>query len=113
MIQVAVCICPINFLYSLAHSLKQYGAEFGSDLLIATGLAQTAIHKAGTAELFPYSADPPAVRNEPPTGPGRQPSNGPSLLEIIRQVCDSEVLAPPLPYNPDLLLSQRLKGATE
>jgi len=90
-----------------------YGLEFGSDVLVATGLAQTAVHQARTAELFPYSADPPATRNEPSAGPGRQPSNGPSLLEIFRQIYDSEVLAPPLPYNPDLLLSERVKGATE
>lgn len=95
----------------------QYGTEFGNNILVATGLAQTAIHRASTAALFPYSAawgdNVSPTRNNSPSGPGRQPSSGPSLLEILRQVCDSEVLAPPLPYNPDQLLSERFKGATE
>ncbi|KAF9446585.1 hypothetical protein P691DRAFT_761515 [Macrolepiota fuliginosa MF-IS2] len=106
-----------RFVTGALHPLIQtgYGAEFGNDILIATGLAQTAIHKAGTADIFPYSemwadnASPPP----PNEGAGRQPTYGPSLLEIVRQVCDSPVLAPPLPYDPNVLLSERLKKSVE
>ncbi|KAJ3566538.1 hypothetical protein NP233_g6942 [Leucocoprinus birnbaumii] len=93
-----------------------YGAEFGSDVLVASGLAQTAIHRAGLAEVFPYSAawgpDNPAPA-PPASGPGRQPSTGISLLEVLRQVVESPILAPPLPYNPDLFISARYKTVLE
>jgi hypothetical protein len=32
---------------------------------------------------------------------------------VLRQVCDSQILTPPLPYNNDLLFSERRKGALE
>ncbi|KXN81565.1 Oxidoreductase AflY [Leucoagaricus sp. SymC.cos] len=107
-----------RFLSGALHPFIQvgYGAEFADDTLVATGLAQTAIHKASLAEHFPYSvawgsdnAPPPP----PSTGPGRQPSAGISLLEVLRQVCDSNILTPPLPYRDELLLSDRIKGAVE
>lgn len=96
-------------------TLGQYGLEFGIDLLVATGLAQTAIHKAVLAQFFPYSAarGDNAPASSPSTGPGRQPFTGPSLLETLRQICDSETLASPLPYDPKPFISQRIQAITE
>jgi hypothetical protein len=96
--------------------VEQYGVEFGNDTLLATGLAQNAVHGCDLAEIFPYStawgpdnAAPPP----PPTGHGRQPSTGISLLEVFRQISDSPILTPPLPYNPDLDYLEQVKAVVE
>ncbi|KAF5349223.1 hypothetical protein D9756_009336 [Leucocoprinus leucothites] len=107
-----------RFLSGALHPFIQvgYAVEFGDNTLVATGLAQTAIHHTALAHAFPYSTawGPDNALPPPPvTGPGRQPSAGISLLEVLRQVTDSPILAPPLPYNPDHLLSARLKSAVE
>jgi hypothetical protein len=44
-------------------------------------------------------------------GTGRQPAKGLSLLEILRQVYDSDILRPVLPYDPDALINARMKAA--
>ncbi|KAJ3566537.1 hypothetical protein NP233_g6943 [Leucocoprinus birnbaumii] len=110
-----------RFLAGALHPFIQvgYAAEFGDDTLMATGLAQTAIHRAGPAglaDVLPYSVawGPDNASPAPPaTGPGRQPSTGISLLEVFRQVIDSPILTPPLPYNPELLVNARIKAALE
>jgi hypothetical protein len=58
------------------------------------------------SEMFPYSAarGDNAIAPFTATGPGKQPSAGPSLLEIFRQVCDDESLFPPSPYGSERLL---------
>jgi hypothetical protein len=41
----------------------------------------------------------------------RLPSLGPSVLELLRQVYDSDILKPIMPYDNDALLSARIRGA--
>jgi hypothetical protein len=45
------------------------------------------------------------------TSAKNNPSRGPSVLELLRQVYDSDILKPVMPYDPDALLSARIKGA--
>lgn len=41
----------------------------------------------------------------------RQPYRGPSLLELLRQVYDSSILTPIMPYDPNAFISERRKAA--
>lgn len=86
-----------------------YGAEFANDTIIATGLAQTAVHNPVDSRLFKFQDIKGATST--PKGTGRQPVKGLSLLEILRQVYDSDILRPVLPYDPDALINARLKAA--
>ncbi|PPQ75410.1 hypothetical protein CVT26_015394 [Gymnopilus dilepis] len=72
-----------------------YGTEFGDDVLIATGLAQAAVHN--TLLIFNIDKAPPKENT--------------TLLELLREVYDSEVLKPLMPYDPNALINARLKGA--
>ncbi|EKM75815.1 hypothetical protein AGABI1DRAFT_79378 [Agaricus bisporus var. burnettii JB137-S8] len=85
--------------------LLGYGLEFGIDALVANGLASTAIHADTMSKMFPYSAARGDNATAPfvATGPGKQPSAGPSLLEILRQACDTDTLIPPSPYQNEKL----------
>ncbi|PPQ74868.1 hypothetical protein CVT24_002888 [Panaeolus cyanescens] len=65
-----------------------YGLEFGNDELVATGLAQAAVHKDDGHEMLECVNDGPA------------PGQGISLLEVLSQVYESKALEP-LPYDPD------------
>ncbi|KAJ3489516.1 hypothetical protein NLJ89_g11522 [Agrocybe chaxingu] len=76
-----------------------YGAEFGNDMLIATGIAQAAVHVPLTGTIFYGKID---------TSP---PSETISLLELLRRVYGSHILAPPLPYDPKAFISARMRGA--
>ncbi len=92
----------------------QYGLEFGTHVLVTTGmmssspvppafiydlgLAQMAVHQPLEPKLFHLSAK---ASTDPRV----------SLLEILGQVYDSPVLKPPMPYDPNALLSARIKSA--
>jgi len=97
-------------------SSKKYGAEFGENILVASGLAQTAVHGASLASFLPYPTawgpDNDALPL-PITGPGRQPSRGISLLEVLRQISDSPILTPPLPYDREVFIYTRVKAVLE
>lgn len=72
------------------------------------------MHSAFWPELFdldntPNSLDTGAYKSTDATH--RQPSTGHSLLSILRQAYDSEVMKPVMPYDPDALLSARFKSA--
>ncbi|TBU62348.1 hypothetical protein BD310DRAFT_919205 [Dichomitus squalens] len=105
----------LRFVGGALHPLIQtgYGAEFSSDAMIAQALAQTAVHNAFYPELF--DAPPPLTvldyKARRPTH--RQPHRGSSLLHILRQAYDSEIMKPVMPYDPDALLSARFKSAFE
>lgn len=43
----------------------------------------------------------------------RQPSQGHSLLAILRETYNSEIMHPVMPYDPDAFLSKRFKDALE
>ena len=51
-----------------------------------------------------------SVKNDPVEGT-RLPSRGPSVLELLRQVYDSDILKPIMPYDPNALLSARIRDA--
>ncbi|KDR77998.1 hypothetical protein GALMADRAFT_155027 [Galerina marginata CBS 339.88] len=74
-----------------------YGAEFGNDTIIATGLAQAAVHAPlqGTVFNVEIFAPPQTV----------------TLLELLREVYDSEILRPPVPYQPKAFINARMKNA--
>jgi len=66
-------------------------------LTIRLGLAQTAIHIPVTGTVFDVDKNPP--------------SESVTLLELLRKVYDSEILHPPMPYDPDVFVNARMKKA--
>ncbi|KAF9492815.1 hypothetical protein BDN71DRAFT_1450985 [Pleurotus eryngii] len=71
-----------------------HGLEFGNPVLVATGLAQAAVHTVQFQPAFATITEP-----------------GPSMLEILRQVYDSPALHPVMPYDNNALISSRMKAA--
>ncbi|KAF8508560.1 hypothetical protein JB92DRAFT_3144988 [Gautieria morchelliformis] len=92
-----------------------YRLEFGSDLLVATGIAQAAVHASQAFAYLPPDkfADASPTNGSHPVGKGRQPRSGPSVLSLLRQIYDSPKLTPVLPYDPDALFSKRVKDFME
>ncbi|KAI3595169.1 hypothetical protein WG66_009401 [Moniliophthora roreri] len=80
-----------------------YGLEFENDLLVATGLAQTAVTNPRSTVIFEYKPNSSTIPNGKPTG-------GPSVLELLREVYESPKLKPP-PYDSSALISTRLENA--
>ncbi|KAF8804705.1 hypothetical protein BYT27DRAFT_7259180 [Phlegmacium glaucopus] len=78
-----------------------YGAEFGDKALIATGLAEAAMTGALPDNLFPSAKTEEKV----------EPSQSITLLELFAQVYESKILHPPMPYDPNALLSARTRLA--
>src|SRR5271170_4550894 len=69
------------------------------------GLALTAVSDANGPVLFDSSLDTVSTPNQ---------QQGPlPLFEILRQVYDSSILKPVMPYNPNLLISKRRLLACE
>ncbi|KAF8630301.1 hypothetical protein AX15_003013 [Amanita polypyramis BW_CC] len=101
----------IRLMSGIAHPFINvgYGLEFGSDTVVAASLAQAAVHAPLPTTMYDFSEATSTKNN--PVGGTRQPSRGPSILEIIRQVYDSDILKPVMPYDPDALLSGRIRGA--
>ena len=109
----------------------QYGVEFGSDAMVAQGgcfavsvvvntnslltaLAQTAVHDAFYPEVFDLVNAPPPLKTldyKSGSTAQRQPHKGYSLLSILRQAYDSDIMKPVMPYDPNALLSARFKSA--
>ncbi|TFK28572.1 hypothetical protein FA15DRAFT_665290 [Coprinopsis marcescibilis] len=81
-----------------------HGVEFGDDTLIATGLAQTAVHNPTAPEAYKFEYSLHNASNDP--------KQSLTVLEIIRAVYDSEALHPPMPYEPNALYGARLKPLT-
>jgi Questin oxidase-like len=84
---------------------------------VASGLSQAAIHPSDAFTFIPLDKahDPglPAVNGSPPAGKGRQPQSGPSILWLLRQIYDNPKLTPVLPYDPNALLSKRIRDLLE
>lgn len=76
------------------------------------GLAQAAVHQPLPSVLFNFESSHDATELLPdPQGVGcRYPSSGPSVLEILAEVYRSSILKPALPYDPDALLSARMRA---
>ncbi|KIJ21191.1 hypothetical protein PAXINDRAFT_107074 [Paxillus involutus ATCC 200175] len=87
-----------------------YGAEFGSDAMVAQGLAQAAVHPPVIPELLYDFAGPGSAEdllNTSVRDQKAQASAGRPLLHILRDVYDSEVLHPVMPYDPNVPVSAR------
>jgi len=78
-----------------------YGAEFGDQTLIATGLSEAAMTRPLPRNLFHSEKAEERVET----------SQSITLLELLAQVYESKTLHPPMPYDPDLLLSVRTRLA--
>ncbi|THU91890.1 hypothetical protein K435DRAFT_726663 [Dendrothele bispora CBS 962.96] len=91
-----------------------YGLEFGNDTLVATGLAQTAIHNPLSSALFQFENSADVAKNEiSPDNLTQRPSRGLTVLEIMREVYDSTILHPVMPYDPNALVNARIRSALE
>ncbi|KAH8104504.1 hypothetical protein BXZ70DRAFT_887737 [Cristinia sonorae] len=106
-----------RFISGAVHPTIQtgYGVEFGSDSMVAQALAQTAVHSydfVPDIHVLDFQSDIPASNPTSPEG-HRQPFRGLSLLEILRQVYDSPILEPVMPYDFDALLSKRRADASK
>ncbi|EIW59226.1 uncharacterized protein TRAVEDRAFT_147129 [Trametes versicolor FP-101664 SS1] len=106
----------LRFIGGALHPLIQmgYAVEFGSDPMVAQALAQTAVHDAFQPDLFDLTSAPPpqdTLTYKSTDHTHRQPSKGHSLLSILRQAYDSDIMKPVMPYDPDALLSARLRAA--
>jgi hypothetical protein len=67
-------------------------------LILGSGVAQAAVHSVNFACFFEESGLP---KSTPSVG------KSPTLLSLLRQVYDADILTPDLPYDPDALLSER------
>lgn len=80
-------------------------------------MAQTAVHSPFVPELFDLEWGKTTIDGAAPPSASdsthRQPSKGRSLLSILRDVYDSDILRPVMPYDPDALLSKRTRDARE
>ncbi|OCB92234.1 hypothetical protein A7U60_g363 [Sanghuangporus baumii] len=81
------------------HPLIQigYGTEFSMPSITASGLAETAVTKPIPSSLYDDTPNSSAEDIK--------------VLSIIRQMYDSDKLVPVMPYQPDALLSTRMKDA--
>ncbi|KAF8873946.1 hypothetical protein BD779DRAFT_1664309 [Infundibulicybe gibba] len=92
-----------RFFAGIFHPLIQvgYGLEFQSDAIVAQGLAQAATHTPARLQQF-----------HPSFEPARNLSSLP-LLEILRQLYESPILKPAMPYNPDTSIPTHFHEACE
>ncbi|KAJ7739259.1 hypothetical protein DFH07DRAFT_752245 [Mycena maculata] len=96
-----------RFLGGALHPFLQvgFGAELGQDFMIAQGLAMGAV-------TSPNGINP--VLDQPSNLPEIVPTTkGVTLLALLREVYDSPVLKPYLPYDPNALLSTRARKIAE
>ncbi|KAJ7053565.1 hypothetical protein C8F01DRAFT_1260545 [Mycena amicta] len=91
-----------RFLGGALHPFLQvgFGIEFGQDNMIAAGLAMAALTSPTQSNFF---LDETTGLPELVTAP----VPGTTLLQLLQEVYDSEILKPVMPYNPDAMLSQR------
>ncbi|TFY69556.1 hypothetical protein EVJ58_g339 [Rhodofomes roseus] len=94
----------LRFIGGAVHPIIQtgYGVEFGSDAMVAQGLAQTAVHQPFVPDIFDLNT--PKGTNEATSSASsghRQPYRGQSLLAILREAYDSKTMEPVMPYAPD------------
>lgn len=78
-------------------------------------MAQAAIHVSQAFTYIPLEklTDTSTANGFHPASKGRQPHYGPSVLSLLQQIYDSPKLTPVLPYEPDALLSKRMKDFAE
>ncbi|KAJ7702115.1 hypothetical protein B0H14DRAFT_3031160 [Mycena olivaceomarginata] len=77
-----------------------FGVEFGQDYMVSQGLAMAAVTEPDTSKFVLDSPSGlPEIQPNPPKGV--------TLLSLLREVYDSPVLKPHLPYDPNALLRAR------
>nr|GAT48366.1 predicted protein [Mycena chlorophos] len=91
-----------RFLAGVVHPLLHvgFGIEFGQNKLVAAGLAMTAV----------TSPKQPNLVLDATTGlpePKAEPVEGATLFQLLREVYDSEILHPIMPYDPNASLTKR------
>ncbi|KAF8209418.1 hypothetical protein K438DRAFT_1711712 [Mycena galopus ATCC 62051] len=93
----------VRVVSGLMHPFIQlgYGVEFGQDFMVAEGLAQAAVTPPGGVPVFEMPAGMPSLENS------KKPS--PSLLSLLREVYDSPLLVPVMPYEAGALMGKRLR----
>lgn len=69
---------------------------------MATGLAQAAIHNPTAPQVYYFTFSE-----------GKSDGPGPTVLEVLKEVYDSEILHPVMPYDPDAFINARLKAVAE
>ncbi|KDQ18174.1 hypothetical protein BOTBODRAFT_104662 [Botryobasidium botryosum FD-172 SS1] len=79
-----------------------YGVEFGENQVVAQGMAQAAVSKPAPPALFTpgWPNDRHAI-----TPASSKP---PSLLSLLHEIYEHKDLGPPMPYNPDATVGQRI-----
>ncbi|THH31188.1 hypothetical protein EUX98_g3013 [Antrodiella citrinella] len=106
-----------RFISGAVHPTIQtgYGVEFGSDAMVAQGVAQAAIHSdKSVPEALRLGPQPSGHVNSTSSPDGhRQPSRGLSFLEILREFYDSPILKPVMPYDPNAFLRIRQADAVK
>lgn len=82
---------------------------------MAAGIAQAAIHGLQAFAFIPLdkALAVPGVIYSPRMDKGRQPQSGLSLLWLLQQIYDNDRLTPILPYDPNALLSKRVRDLAE
>ncbi|KAI0075061.1 hypothetical protein K474DRAFT_1647047 [Panus rudis PR-1116 ss-1] len=107
----------LRFVSGAVHPLIQtgYAVEFGSDAMVAQALAQAAMHDVFAPELYDLKdlSDQSGEKEASADPTHRQPSRGKSLLSILREAYDSDILHPVMPYDPNALLSKRQRDALQ
>lgn len=107
----------LRFISGAVHPTIQtgYGVEFGSNAMVAQALAQAAVHSHRfVPDALRIGPQPSGYVNRKSNSNGhRQPARGLSLLEILREVYESPILKPVLPYDSDALLSKRFEDANK
>ncbi|KAJ6627711.1 hypothetical protein B0H10DRAFT_1993785 [Mycena sp. CBHHK59/15] len=97
-----------RFLAGALHPFLQvgFGVEFGQDYMVAQGLAMAAITSPrATAPILDMPAGLPVISDST--------SKGATLLSLLREVYQSEILKPVMPYDPDALLTERFNKLVE
>ncbi|KAJ7237332.1 hypothetical protein C8J57DRAFT_1247119 [Mycena rebaudengoi] len=83
-----------------------FGAEFGRNYMVSQGLAMAAVTGA---ENSAYVLDAPSGLPQIATNT----SKGVKLLHLLREVYDSPILKPIIPYEPNAKANSRLKKLAE
>ncbi|KAJ6564198.1 hypothetical protein B0H19DRAFT_942204 [Mycena capillaripes] len=96
-----------RFLGGALHPFLQvgFGVEFGQDFMVAQGLGMAAVTSADTTK---FVLDTPSGLPEI-----AKMSKGVTLLGLLREVYDSPILKPVMPYEPDAMLGSRFRKLTE
>ncbi|KAJ7636509.1 hypothetical protein FB45DRAFT_828755 [Roridomyces roridus] len=97
-----------RLLGGLLHPFLQvgFGVEFGQDFMIAQGLAMGAVTEPSFVGPMLDSPSNLPILSDAPT-------KGVTLLALLREVYDSDLFKPSLPYEPNAFISHRVRQVAE